>query len=105
MPEIPMHRLALAAAVVLAVAPRVLHADAFDNYTNDVLVKVPRAAGVEKLQQLTPALMAEHQGVLPGTAATFLVVRTNEGRMCKLLVQPARQKLPDRSTAPILLIE
>jgi len=33
------------------------------------------------------------------------VVRTREGRWSKLLVQPARQKLPDKTTVPILLID
>jgi hypothetical protein len=101
-----MYRLSIAlAALTLFAAPAGLRADAFDHYTNEVLVKVPKAAGVMPVRQLTAALMAEHGGVLPGATAAFLVVRTNEGRLSKLLVQPARQKLPDRSTVPILLIE
>jgi hypothetical protein len=104
--EISMHRpgVALAALTMLAM-PSALRADAFDNYTNEVLVKAPRATGVLALKQLTPGVMSEHGGVLPGTTAALLVVRTNEGRLSKLLVQPARQKLQDKATVPILLIE
>ena len=43
--------------------------------------------------------------MLPGTTAAFVVVRTNDGRLSKLLVQPAQQKLQDKSVVPILLIE
>jgi len=93
------------AALLLLAQPSALRADAFDNYTNLVLAKAPRAPGTRSLKQLTPALMAEHGGVLPGTTAALIVVRTREGRFSKLLVQPARQKLPDKSTMSILLID
>jgi hypothetical protein len=89
----------------LVMAPRLLRGDSFDNYTNVVLAKVPTAAGVLTLKKLTPALMVERAGVLPGTSGALVVVRTNEGRLSKLLVQPARQKLQDKSSAPILLID
>jgi hypothetical protein len=80
-------------------------ADAFDNYTNPVLAKVPAAAGVQDLKQLTPALIAEHDRVLPRIPAAFLVVKTNDGRWSKLLVQSARQKIDDKRSLPILLLE
>jgi hypothetical protein len=96
----------LAAAVILFLsAPRNLRADAFDHYINDVLVKVPTAPGVKRVKQLTRAELADHGGVLPGIASTFLVVKTNEGRFSKLLVQAARQKVKDGASLPILLIE
>jgi hypothetical protein len=90
--------------IVLAVPPS-LCADAFDNYINTVLTRVPGAKGVLKLKEATPGVLAEHSGVLPGTTAAFLVVRTNEGRFSKLLVQPARQKVSKDETVPIMLIE
>ncbi len=89
----------------LFAAPQAAKGDAFENYTNVVLGKVPTAAGALTLKQLTPGLMVEHAGVLPGTSGALVVVRTNDGRWSKLLVEPARQKLADKSTAPILLVE
>src|SRR5262249_31853511 len=80
-------------------------ADGFDNYTNPVLAKVPGADGAQEVKQLTPALIAEHDRVLPRTSAAFLVVKTNDGRWSKLLVQSARQKIDGKRSLPILLIE
>jgi hypothetical protein len=101
-----MRRAAVPLAALLALlAPRALRADAFDNYTNPILAKVAGAPGVLKLQKAAPAVLAEHAGVLPGTTAALLVVRTNEGRWGKLLVQPARQKVPGGGSVPILLID
>jgi len=80
-------------------------ADAFDNYTNSVLAKVPEAKGVQNIPKLTTAMMVEHSRVLPGVPGTFLVVVTQEGRMSKLLVQPARQRVGADQSIPILLIE
>jgi hypothetical protein len=79
--------------------------DAFDYYINTVLEKAPGAAGVREVKQLTPVLMADHGNVLPNNPAALIVVKTNEGRYSKLLVQPARQKTPAGQTVPILLIE
>jgi hypothetical protein len=101
-----MCRAALAVAVLVAlVAPHPLPADAFDYYTNPVLVKAPAAKGVLPLKQATPAQLTENAGILPGTTGSFLVVRTNDGRMSKLLVQPAGQKLQRGGSVPILLID
>ncbi len=100
-----MRRFLPLAALVLVAAPAGVRGDAFDRYTNDVLAKVPGAPGVKQLKQLTPALLAEHGNVLPGVEGTFLVVKTNEGRFSKLLVQPALQKIKGKAPAPILLIE
>ncbi|MCS6850774.1 MAG: hypothetical protein NZ700_06355 [Gemmataceae bacterium] len=82
-------------------------ADAFDLYTNPILAKVPEAAGVQEVRQVTPDLMAEHNRVLPNVSSAFLVVKTNEGRWSKLLIQAARHKLGDssKSQVPILLID
>jgi hypothetical protein len=101
-----MSRLLMSLAVFsLLAAPHGLRGDAFDEYTNVVLAKVPTAPGVISPRQLTASLMAEHGGVVPGTTGALIVVRTNEGRLSKLLVQPARQQLPDKSTVPIVLID
>jgi hypothetical protein len=100
-----MRRFLPLAALLLLAAPAVARADAFDHYINDVLVKVPDAPGVKAIKQLTPALLADHGEVLPGIQGAFLVVKTNENRFSKLLVQAARQKLKDNASVPILLIE
>ncbi|MCI0460673.1 MAG: hypothetical protein L0Z62_27275 [Gemmataceae bacterium] len=91
--------------LTLLAAPPVAPADVFDRYTNEVLIKVPGSAGVKRLAELTPALLAEHAGALPGVGGAFLVVKTNEGRFSKLVVQPARQRVSDKVTLPVLLIE
>jgi hypothetical protein len=85
-------------------SPQGVRADAFDNYINLVLNKVPQAAGVKELKQLTPGLIVDHGQVLPNTTGALVVVKTNEGRWSKLLVQVARQKTESASVS-ILLIE
>jgi hypothetical protein len=92
-------------AVFFVLLPALARADAFDNYTNPILGKVPGAAGVREIKQLTPDLVADNDRVLPGTSAAFLVVKTNDGRWSKLLVQSARHKLDDKRSQPILLVE
>lgn len=103
-----MHRcLPFLALLALTAVPPALRADAFDNYTNPILAKVPGAAGVQEVKELTPALLAEHNRVLPNISAGFVVVQTNENRLSKLLVQAGRRKLNDeaKTQVPILLIE
>jgi len=80
-------------------------ADTFDNYTNPILAKVPGAAGAQEIKQLTPDMIADHDRVLPGTSAAFLVVKTNDSRWSKLLVLCARHKIDDKRSLPILLID
>jgi hypothetical protein len=82
-----------------------LRADSFDNYTNPILAKVSGAPGVQEIKQLTPSLIADNDRVLPGVSSAFIVVKTNDGRWSKLLVQSARQKLDDKRSVPILLVE
>jgi hypothetical protein len=95
-----------AVALALSLPPSAVRADAFDYYINPVLAKVPQADGVKLVKRLTPALLAEHSGVLPQTGdACFLVVKTNGGRFCKLLVRSARHKTAQKTLIPVLLIE
>jgi hypothetical protein len=96
--------LAILLAAFLA-APAAARADAFDNYTNPILAKVPGSKLAEPIKKLTPELMVSHSRALPGTTAALVVVKTNDGRLAKLLVRPAAHKLPDGSTAPIVYIE
>jgi hypothetical protein len=101
-----MTRLAvLALLVCLLLSPAAARADEFDNYTNALLSKVPEFDGAKKITELTPELLVKYRDVLPNTNALFVVIRTNEGRYCKLLVQPARQKISENKSVPILLVE
>jgi len=101
-----MYRIALCLAVLAALpVPSTIRADAFDNYTNPILQKATAGKSVEALKQVTPAQLAEHAGLLPGTTGAFLIVRTNEGRLARLLVQPARQKVAGNGSVPIVLID
>src|SRR5215471_6669716 len=93
---------ALFALGILAVGVR---ADSFDNYTNVILARVPAAKGTQAIKRLTPDIMVEHARALPGMTAAFVVVKTNEGRLAKLLLQPAKQKISADESTPILLIE
>jgi hypothetical protein len=79
-------------------------ADAFDGYTNPVLAGAPGAAGVQEVKRLTPEMIAEHDSVLRGQSGALLVVKTNEGRFSKLLVEAARQKVNATIAVPIMLI-
>lgn len=96
--------LAIVLAALLA-APVAVRADAFDNYTNPILAKVPGSKLAEPVKKLTPALMVSHSRALPGATAALVVVKTNDGRLAKLLVRPAAHKLADGGTTPIVYIE
>lgn len=99
-----MRRLAVLAALLFLV-PAARSADLFDLYTNPVLGRVPTAEGAREVKQLTPAQLLEHERLLPGAAGTLLVVKTNDNRWSKLLVQPGRQKVESAVPLPILLID
>ncbi len=98
------HCLFLFATVVLLTGPRALFADHFDRYTNPVLAKAITAPGVKEVKQLTPSLIADGDGVLPDHAGALVIIKTNEGRYSKLIVQSARQKVKN-TAVPILLID
>ena len=99
-----MSRSIIVAAVLLAV-PTGVGADSFDHYLNPILAKIPDSKSAEKLGQLTADVMIDHSRVLPGVNGTFVVVKTNEGRWAKLLVQPARHKVSATVSVPIALVE
>jgi hypothetical protein len=81
-----------------------LPADAFDRYVNPVIARAPQAEGAKELKELTPSLISEHENILPDSEGALLVMKTNESRYSKLLVQNARRKVGDK-TLPILIIE
>jgi hypothetical protein len=80
-------------------------ADAFDHYVNLVLARAVEAVTTQEVKELTTRLLVENDRVLPGITSTFLIVKTNAGRYAKLLVQPARQKISDEKSLPMLLID
>src|SRR5262249_26010516 len=98
-------RRTLPAALLLARRPGAARADVFDNYTNEILAKVPAAQGVKKVQALRPAELAEYRGAVPGVDGAFVMIKTNDGRFSKLILQPAQQKVKEGVKVPILLIE
>jgi hypothetical protein len=99
-----MHRhLAVAVVVALAAAPARAD-DAFDLYTNPVLAKVPKADGALAVKELSRDQVIDNDRTLPGAAGTFLVVRTNDNRWSKLLVQYALQKAAGK-TIPLISVE
>jgi hypothetical protein len=80
-------------------------ADVFDYYLNRTLDRMTEGKDVKEIKQLTPSTIVDHDRVLPGVPSAFLIVRTNGGRLAKLLVQAAKQKVDADSSVHILWIE
>lgn len=80
-------------------------AEVFDYYVSPVLARAIEAKETKEIKQLTTAKIVENDRVLPHTRAAFLVVKTNQGRYAKLLVQAARQKIDAEKTVPMLLVD
>jgi hypothetical protein len=94
-----------AAFTALLAVPVVARADAFDNYTNAILTKIPGSKQAESVKQLTPEQLVQHSRAIPGATAAFLVVKTNDNRFARLLIRPAAHKIAEDRTLPILFIE
>jgi hypothetical protein len=88
----------------LALSANAARADAFDLYLNQTLAKLTDSPNAREIKQLTPDDVGDNDRVLPGLPYAFVVVKTNEGRNAKLLVQIARQKVEDK-LVPFLLVE
>jgi hypothetical protein len=97
-----MRRFALLAALAVTPAGR---AEQFDYYMNPVLSKAVSDGTLKSVNELTGDQIAEYAGALPDSSSAFLVVATNDKRLAKLLVQPARQKFGADRQAPLLLID
>jgi hypothetical protein len=102
-----MIRRRLLVVLALAVFAAPARADAFDNYINPILAKVPDAKGVKVLKKLTADQILDASGVVPGAQSALLMVQTNDGCFSKLLVQTARKRLNDenKTLVPIVLLE
>jgi len=94
--------LGLATILWLPVAVR---ADAFDNYVNPLLAKIPESKSAEKIAKLTHEAIGQNSRALPGITETMIVVKTNDNRWAKLLIQHGRQKISDKESVPIILVE
>jgi hypothetical protein len=90
--------------VLLADAPA-RAADPFDLYTNPVLARVPKADGALAVAQLSREQIIDNDRILKGVAGSFLVVKTNDNRWSKLLVQYAKHKTAEGKTVPMVSIE
>src|SRR5262249_23599384 len=77
-----------------------LRADAFDNYTAQIIAKAPGADGVKEIAELTPDLILANDEVLPNLKGALIVVYTNDNRWAKLLVLAAAQKFQAGPGAP-----
>jgi len=99
-----MSRCFVAVLLVLAAAP-VRAADAFDLYINPILAKVPKAEGVQVVTKLSRDQIIDNDRVLPGVSGTFLVVKTNDNRWSKLLIQYAVHKSGEGKTVPLISID
>jgi hypothetical protein len=82
-----------------------VRADAFDYYINPLLARTVEAKTTQEVKELTTRHLIDNDRVLPGITSTFLIVKTNAGRYAKLLVQPARQKISEEKSLPMLLID
>jgi hypothetical protein len=92
-------------AIVAVVVAGHAHADHFEHYINPVLDKaIQDGKNVKEQKELSATQIAEMGEVLADAADTFLIVRTNEDRWAKLLVQQARQRIGKDKQVPMLLI-
>ncbi|MGH7173800.1 MAG: hypothetical protein ACRELF_11015 [Gemmataceae bacterium] len=80
-------------------------AEVFDYYVNPVLARAIEAKETKEIKQLTTTMIVDNDRVLPHTRSAFLVVKTNQGRYAKLLVQAARQRIDAERSIPMLLID
>jgi len=96
--------LRFAGALAVLLVPTLVHADPFDHYFNKLLAKMPEMKSVEKVAKVTSEMMIDHRP-LAGIASTFIVVKTNDDRFAKLLIQSAWQKVSDKQKPPIIIID
>jgi hypothetical protein len=101
----PAFRCFVVMAAGLALVSPLRAADEFDYYTNPVLARLVEVKDTREIKQLTQSMIVENDRVLPRASAAFLVVRTNQGRYAKLLVQVARQKVEGQRSIPMLLVD
>ncbi len=100
-----MYRCAMAVLICLSLGLSSQAAEVFDYYINPILARAVEAKETKEIKQLTTTMIVENDRVLPHARAAFLVVKTNQGRYAKLLVQAAKRKIDAERTIPMLLID
>ncbi len=80
-------------------------ADNFDEYTNQILQKMIENGFCKEVESFSLKDIAEIDSVLPGIQSGFMIIRTNEGRHARVLVQFARQKIDAEKFASMVLLE
>jgi hypothetical protein len=90
---------------LLAVPVREPRVDPFEFFINPVLNKTIDGPDVKKVDNLPLDDLADFDRVLPSTTGTLLLIKTNQGRNAKLLVQAARQKVEGGKLIPVLLVD
>lgn len=96
-----MRRLAVFSLFAVAAIGR---GEQFDYYTHPVLAKAVADGTIKEFKQLTADEIGDISSALPDSSSAFLIVATNEKRLAKVLVQPARQKIGDKQI-PMLLVD
>jgi len=101
-----MHHVRVFAAAVSLALVSTARADHFEHYTSPVLEQaVQEAKFVKEYKELTSDQLGDLGEVLADSKAVFLIVKTNDNRWAKLLVQAARQRFGKEGQAPMLLVE
>jgi hypothetical protein len=103
MPRLHLYIL-VSLSTALLVSPA--RGDQFEHYINPILANaIETSENVKEVKQLTSDEIFQASQTLPDSAATFLIVLTNERRYCKLLVTPARQRVGMNEQVPMLLVD
>ena len=79
--------------------------DRFDSYTRPALSKLIGSETMLVRKSISVQELAEYDRVLPKITASFLVIKTNGNRICKLQVAAGKQKVGDDRFLPVLIIE
>jgi hypothetical protein len=92
------------ALVLCLAATAAVRADQFEYYYQPVLTKALEDKVLKEVASLSVEEMEKHLNVLADTQSAFLVVETNDRRLTKLLVQPARLRVGEEQV-PLFLVE
>src|SRR5262245_26142718 len=91
----------LSLLLLFVVAPH-SRADVFDRITNTDLANALKGDGVKSVSEIPSAQLATNQ--IPGITGALIIVKTREGRFCKLIVQAGQQKI-GQDRYPMILID
>jgi hypothetical protein len=97
--SVTMRRLSL--LLLFVVVPHA-RADLFDRITNTDLANTLKGDSVESISEIASAQLASTQ--IPGITGSLIVLKTREGRYCKLIVQAGQQKI-GKDRHPMILID